>query len=114
MTEAQRDKLMLGIRRWRGTAIDLYVGDPALFVSDRCVTMFDIDRLADVLAESEGIRHLSLAMSTKAPWPEALPLMLSLMKAQDHELGRITIVLAGRAQYDVYQQALFATFPDEP
>lgn len=76
--------------------------------------MFDIDRLHEVIVEADGLRHLSLAMSTKEPWSEALPLMLNLMKAPKHELGRITIVLASRAQYDAYQRALFSTFPDEP
>jgi hypothetical protein len=112
---------VLGIRRWQGVALDLYVGDPVLFFCDRGAKVAvpsDVDAILRGM-EADGLRHVAIVPRTLAPWDEAKPLMQHVMATLDAmgrplALGRVTFILGDRAQYDAYQRALFATFPDEP
>jgi O-acetyl-ADP-ribose deacetylase (regulator of RNase III) len=75
------------------------------------------------VADDVGARHVAFAsLATGAygyPVEQAAPVAMAAVKAyldgdrDARAVGRVTVVLHSLADYRVYQQALFAAFPDE-
>ena len=103
---------MLGIRRFRGVAIDLFQGELPLFA---CDVVLDALRLAGELATADagGKRHAAVA---NAGDPTAafhdLKVYLQSERPAPHSVERLTFVLGSIERYYEFQEVLFRTFPD--
>ena len=96
---------MLGIRRYQGASIDLYVGDPALFVCDLSGT--DVSVLEE--AARQGLRHVVLHQVNTDVFAD-IRTFLDNRTSKNPE--RITIVLESLSVYKDFQPQLFATFAE--
>lgn len=111
---------MLGIRKYRGIAIDLWLGPWQTFVSD--AEVFAGPGHKDLLknAPLKGVRHLAIIIGpgdttslTAAAADYLLPLRGALDQLENSApLQRITFILGDRDCYQRYQTALFAHFPE--
>ena len=103
---------MLGIRRFRGVAIDLFQGELPLFASD---VVLDALRIPGELAAADagGKRHAAVA---NAGDPTAalhdLKVYLQGNRPTPHSIERVTFVLSSVERYYEFQEVLFRTFPE--
>ena len=104
---------MLGIRRFKGVAIDLFQGDLTLF---SCDAVLDAARLGPELAgaDSSSKRHVAVANALD---PEAafrgVKSYFEGERAAPRGVQRLSFVLSSLDQYYEFQDVLFRTFPDE-
>lgn len=109
---------MLGIRHYKKTAVDLWQGDSRFFVSDFAIAVPPEWARADFaagLAKAPARSHVVLTFSGNlANEPQRIMGFLkdTLDQEEGARLRRITFVLNSLEQYQGYQQALFAVFPD--
>lgn len=121
---------MLGVRRFKGTQIDIWQGDITKFAADLSVSAPrtspsggapDGLRLAwlDVFigAQKTGGRHVTIDM--KAGIPAALAMQAAkdfletrVIPSGAKTIQRITFVASTMPLYDELQESLFATFED--
>ncbi len=101
---------MLGIRRYQGVAIDLFQGDPTLFVGDAAVSsVAEIER-----ADAAGARHLVFQPPSSPQ--ELLVLKEFLDLSQERGLShvrRISFLTSSLDEYYQYQSELFRVFPED-
>lgn len=105
---------MLGIRRFKGVAIDLFQGDLRLFA---CDAVIDAHHLKDQLAgaDAQGKRHVAITAASDADADlRSVQVYLEGERPKARGLQRISFVLHSVDQYYEFQDALFRTFPDEP
>jgi len=121
---------MLGIRRYRGVAIDLWQGESRLFARDvtaqpSLASLREVDRqqrrhAAIDIGEQPGAEVSAAAAlaAVKAFLDEARP-EAALDRAQGIAqpvaggLRRISFVLPDAARYTAFQEELFRLFPEE-
>ncbi len=109
---------MLGIRKYRGAAIDLWQGNPEEFACDLIS-----DEVAGGLSSAavNRYRHLALALKLKDdPSPlqslamQAMDEIKNFLESNNHADDkfpqRITLILNSSLQYDTFQTKLFETF----
>lgn len=117
---------MLGVRRFKGTQIDLWQGDITKFATDRseyAPHTGPSDPNSDGLrslwaalledAEVAGGRHLAVAVADV----DASPVIMTALKdflngRQTSKIKRITLVATNTPTYDMLQDSLFASFED--
>lgn len=102
---------MLGIRRYRGTSIDLWQGDTRSFVRD-----FTVRATLASLAEADRLGHRHVVIEGEADAAsEALAVVKEFLLGSrtTPAVKRITFVLSTADVYTAYQQELFSRFPDE-
>lgn len=114
---------MLGIRKFMGTAIDLWQGDIACFVCD-AVTV--IPKNADdaacgavlsegmASAEESGLRHVAVVIATPVMARATMALTRRFLEQRGlaGSVRRITFVLADSAGYEAFQGEMFREFPE--
>lgn len=117
---------MLGVRRFKGTQIDLWQGDITKFATDRSENAphaSPSDPNSDGFrslwaallekAESAGGRHLAVAIAETAASPEIMTALKDFLNRRiTSKIKRITLVAANMPTYDVLQDSLFASFED--
>ena len=112
---------MLGLRHYRKTAVDLWQGDAAEFVCDGRFVLDAADfvgQLATMLKQFPRghVTLTSLGSSAELTDEGSCKLMQQLKNFLDvHDpsaMRRITFVLHTLAVYKVFQEQLFAIFPE--
>jgi hypothetical protein len=117
-----RGEDLLGLRRYRGTQIDLWQGDPASFYADAHVTLGDAIAKAFVEATGLGVRHVAFTLSSSQsaglPQDQIAKSLFQALKAYLDTRGqqsptRVTFIAKDGEEYYLLQSKLFAEFPDE-
>ncbi len=106
---------MLGIRKFCGTAIDLWCGDPRDFAVDK----YYPDLPADIAAVvNNGLDHISILADSCEP--ESFLKMLKTLKdelstrdASAKKLRRLTFIVTDIDYYKPLQSQLFELFSEE-
>lgn len=110
---------MLGIRQFRGAAIDLWQGDPGEFACDLIS-----DEILSGLNSSLSNRYRHLAITPRfngasaaeqaACAEQAMGQIKTFLEEQSEASfpKRVTVILPDTNQYDLFQKFLFATFED--
>jgi hypothetical protein len=112
---------MLGIRNYRGIAVDLWLGPWQSFVCDAGV--FAGPGQEEVLfdARTRGLRHLAFytavgdaELNTAARAEAAMSPLRGALDSLPNSatIKRITFILNDKQQYFHYQAALFQLFPE--
>lgn len=111
---------MLGIRRYRGAAVDLFLGERRLFAADLWVEVPTPDRAtltaALTAAERSGQRHVAIAAGAmRLPADLALDVVLDYLDQRAVASAypqRISLVVLDKEHYRTLQEALFARLPE--
>jgi hypothetical protein len=110
---------MLGIRQYRGAAIDLWQGDPEEFACDLVS-----DEILSGLSSSLTNRYRHLAITPRLNGASAtdqttyaqaaMSQIKKFLEEQPEESfpKRVTVILPDATQYDLFQKFLFETFAD--
>jgi hypothetical protein len=95
---------MLGIRHYRGCAVDLWCGDPNEFVADRHRShCYELAALAG--------QHLAIAIGD-SEMPDVIFARLLAELLVDPIPRRVTLILPSLARYKEFQAALFEKIPE--
>lgn len=122
---------MLGVRRFKGTQIDLWQGDIKKFATDLSETSPEVspsepknsDGLRHAWAklfsrvQAKGGRHLSIAIHENVAETTLMHAIKDFLEGRDLSqtttpIKRITLVADSMATYDKLQGALFSSFED--
>ncbi len=101
---------MLGIRKYREIAVDLWLGSPASFVADAILGTEELARISSLC----NFRHLVLVPEAEDRPAEIFSELLLQLGSLSvgGKLRRVTLILEDKPRYQAFQTALFATFPE--
>ena len=109
---------MLGIRRYRDTAIDLWCGSSSSFVAD-----LHVSHLSDQLDRAKSRRHIAIGVYEVEHRPSAEQLgelMISIRQFVEDRLSesivakRITLIADDLSHYETLQAYLYQYFDEAP
>jgi hypothetical protein len=118
---------MLGVRRFKGTQIDLWQGEIKTFATDRSESAPEPspsgDQHPDGLgllwlkflndAEAQGGRHLAVAIADSDATLAIMNALKNFLNTRStSKIKRITLVARDMPTYDALQDSLFASFED--